>query len=145
MTSSSVNDTAVILLLSSSSILHYFSLPPSLVFSDQFAFRPTGSTTAAFIAILQILTTLLSDHPYVIVISLDFSKAFDTVRHATLLQKFAQLDILDDVYNWLADYFTGHSHCTKYNCSTSSLCQISASIVQGSAKGPVSYVVNTSD
>ena len=29
----------------------------------------------------------------VIVISLDFSKAFDTVRHATLLQKFTQLDI----------------------------------------------------
>ena len=67
--------------------------PPSLVFDDQFAFRPTGSTTAAVIAILQIVTTLLSDHPYVIVISLDFSKAFDTVRHATLLQKFTQLDI----------------------------------------------------
>ena len=35
--------------------------------------------------------------------------------------------------------------CTKYGCSTSSLCQISASIVQGSASGPVSYVVNASD
>jgi len=43
------------------------------------------------------------------------------------------------------DYFTGHSHCTKYGGSTSSLCQISASIVQGSAIGPVSYVVNASD
>ena len=62
-----------------------------------------------------------------------------------LLQKFAQLDIPDAVYNWLADYFTGHSHCTKYGCSTSSLCQISESVEQGSAIGPVSYVVNTSD
>jgi len=119
--------------------------PPSLVFDDQFAFRPTGSTTAAVIAILQTVTNLLSDHLYVIVISLDFSKAFDTVCHATLLENFAQLDIPDSVYNWLADYFTGHSHCTKYGCSTSSLCQISASIVQGSAIGPVSYVVNASD
>jgi len=75
---------------------------------------PTSSTTAAVITILQIITILLSDHLYVIVISLDFSKAFDTVSHATLLQKFAQLDIPDDVYNWLVDYFTGHSHCTKY-------------------------------
>ena len=166
----------------------------------------------------------------VIVISLDFSKAFDTVRHATPLQKFTQLNIPhrvahrvwllqkqssyskdkhrilhkqqpeglcglrvrevtdlllsrwfqvsresihwrcidyflrqtvpavdntqreeahtkipDAVYNWLADYFTGHSHCTKYGRSTSSLCQISASIVQGSAIGPVSYVINASD
>ena len=119
--------------------------PPSLAFNDQFAFRPSGSTTAAIIAILQTVTNLLSDHPYVIVIGLDFSKAFDTVRHATLLQKFAQLDIPDAVYNWLVDYFAGHSHSTKYGCSTSSVCQISASIVQGSAIGPVSYVVNASD
>jgi len=40
-----------------------FTPPLSLVFGDQFAFRPTGSTTAAVIAILQIITTLLSDHP----------------------------------------------------------------------------------
>ena len=73
--------------------------PPSLVFDDQFAFRPTGSTIAAVIAILQTVTNFLSDHPYVTVISLDFSKAFDTVRHATVLQKFAQLDIPDAVYN----------------------------------------------
>ena len=52
---------------------------------------------------------------------------------------------IDAVYNWLVDYFAGHSHCTKYGGSTSSLCQISASIVQGSAIGPVSYVVNASD
>ena len=44
-------------------------------------------------------TNLLSDHSYVIVISLDFSKAFDTVRHTTLLRKLAQMDTLDAVYN----------------------------------------------
>ena len=101
--------------------------------------------TAAIIAILQIVNNLLSVHPYVIIISLDCSKAFDTVRHSTLLQKFAQLDIPDVVYNWLVDYFACHSHCTMYGCSTSSVCQISASIVQGLAIGPVSYVVNDSD
>jgi len=45
---------------------------------------------------------------YVIIISLDFSKAFDTVRRAMLLQKFAQMDIPDAVYNWLVDYFASH-------------------------------------
>jgi len=98
---------------------------PPPVFSDQFAFRLTGSTTAAVIAILQIVTALLSAHPYVIIISLDFRKAFDTVRHATQLQTFAQMDIPDAVYNWLDDYFASHSHCTTYGYSTSSHCQIS--------------------
>ena len=55
------------------------------------------------------------------------------------------LDIPDTVYNWLVDYDTGHSHCTTYDGSTSSLRQISASIVQGSAIGPASYVVNAAD
>jgi len=55
--------------------------PPSLSFTDQFAFRPTGSTTAALTAILQSITDQLSTNPFVIVIGLDFSKALDTLRH----------------------------------------------------------------
>ena len=34
---------------------------------------------------------------YVIVIAMDFSKAFDTVRHVTLLEKMANLDLPDHV------------------------------------------------
>ena len=52
---------------------------PILNFSDQFGFRPTGSTTATLITILQSVTSLLVDNPYVAVIAVDFSKAFDTV------------------------------------------------------------------
>ena len=78
---------------------------PALMFSDQYAFRPTGSTTAALVFLLHTITNLLAEQPYVVVIVLDFSKAFDTVQHSTLLQKLASLDIPDTVYNWLVDYF----------------------------------------
>ena len=71
-----------------------------------------------------------------------FSKAFDTFRHFTLLQKLASLDIPDWVYNWLVDYFSGHSHCTAFHGQISPLLNIPSSIIQGSAVGPVSYVVN---
>ena len=53
--------------------------PTSLTFNDQFAFRPTGSTTAAIITLLHKVTHLLLSNPYVIIIALDFSKASDTV------------------------------------------------------------------
>ena len=119
--------------------------PPSLNFSDQFGFRPTGSTTAALIAILHAITDMLSSNPYVIVLALDFSKAFDSVRQSTLLQKIAMLDIPDIVYNWLVDFFSGRRHCTRYSGSTSVMLDISASIIQGSAVGPVSYVINAAD
>ena len=47
---------------------------------------------------------------YVHVIALDFSKAFDTVRHQTLLAKFSDLPIPDCTYNWLLEYFSKRCH-----------------------------------
>jgi len=121
------------------------SPPPNLLFTDQFAFRPSGSPAAAIISLLNTVTSLLLTNPYVIVISLDFSKAFDTVRHSTLLEKLAQLDIPDQVYNWMADFFTGHEHCTVYQGQVSTLKSITASIIQGSGIGPAAYVVTAGD
>ena len=66
--------------------------------SDQYAFRPTGSTTAALIAILSDLTHLTNGHPYVHVIGLDFNKVFDTVRYSTLMQKLAAFPLDNKVY-----------------------------------------------
>jgi len=118
---------------------------PTLQFVDQFAFRPTGSTTAAIISLLNTIINLLTTEPYVIVISLDFSKAFDTVRHSTLLQKLSQLDLPDHVHNWLTDFFSNHSHCTVFRDQQSSLLDITAGIIQGSAIGPAAYLITAGD
>jgi hypothetical protein len=50
-----------------------------------------------------------------------------------------------NAYNWLVDFFSGHSHCTVYRGQTSALKDITASIIQGSGIGPASYVANASD
>ena len=121
------------------------SPPAPLVFADQYAFRPTGSTTAALVAMLHSITDMLSTSSYVIVLALDFSKAFDTVRHYTLLQKIGLLDIPDSVYNWFVNFFSERRHSTRYGGDISTMLEINASIIQGSALGPVSYVVNAGD
>jgi len=97
------------------------------------------------VALLQKVTDLLDSNPYVVVIALDFSKAFDTVRHSCLMEKLAQLHIPDNIYNWLTNFFNGHSHCTRSEGQTSDLIEINASIIQGSAIGPASYVVQAAD
>jgi len=81
------------------------SFPPSIHLSDQFAFRPTGSTTLAVITLLRIITSILAYSTYVRVIVLDFSKAFDTVRHSTVLNKMSHVAIPDNVYNWIINFF----------------------------------------
>jgi len=42
----------------------------------------------------------------VVVITLDFSEAFDTVRHSTLIHKMAFMNIPDDVNSWLVGIFS---------------------------------------
>jgi len=98
------------------SIFIFSSLPHQLcpLKTMQYAFCPTGSTTAALVHLFtQSITHMLTTNPYVIVLCLDFSKAIDIVRHSTLLEKLAQLDMPDNVYNWMGDFFNGHSHRTN--------------------------------
>jgi len=45
----------------------------------------------------------------------------------------------------MVDFLSGRCHCTKYAGATSELMGISASIIQGSAIGPVTYIVNAAD
>ena len=55
----------------------------SSAFADQYAFRPTGSTTAALMSVLRDLSELSQDDPNVQIIVLDFSKAFENTRSDT--------------------------------------------------------------
>ena len=118
---------------------------PDLTFQDQYAFRPTGSTTAAIINLLQVVTAMLKDNSYVRVIALDFSKAFDTVRHVSLAEKLSSLDMPDCVHNWLLSFIANRSHYTTFQGEVSTSLTISAGVVQGSAVGPVAYTILASD
>jgi len=114
-------------------------------FNDQFAFRPFGSTTAAVIALLHTVRSMLSSNEYVHVFSFDLTKAFDSVRHSALMDKMALLQLPDNIYNWINDFFHNRFHCTKFAGQQSSVVQIHASVVQGSGLGPASYIITAAD
>ena len=121
------------------------SPPAELIFEDQYAFKPTGSTTAALIALISFVTEMLREGKSVVWLSLDFSKAFDRVRHNTLFTKFERLDMERDVYNWILSYFDNRQHTTKFQGVVSGTRIINASVVQGSGLGPASFAVAASD
>jgi len=90
------------------------------------------------IAILYSVINLLSS---IGILALDFSKAILTLFE--LLQKLAMLDIPDEVLNWMVYFVSGRSHCSSCGGEVSEFYWISSrSIIQGSAIGPVSYVIN---
>ena len=61
----------------------------------------------------------------------------DTVRHATLIDKMAQLRMPGQIFNWIKDFFDKHSHCTKYS-GVSSHASIQGSVIQESGLGRAS-------
>jgi len=81
-------------------------------FCDQFAFRPTGSTTSALVFLLHQITSLLQHNDYVHLIALDFTKAFDTIRHHYMISKMCTYALPDCFHNWLVDYLSSRTHQT---------------------------------
>jgi len=68
--------------------------------------------SAVHSAVTNFITSMLTTNPYVVVTALDFSKAFNAVRHHILLCKLAQLDISNNVSNWIASFLSQQSHNT---------------------------------
>ena len=122
----------------------YPAMTKNAHYADQFAFLPTGSTAAAIIAITCTVLKILDTQRYVRVIAFDFSKAFDTVRHASVMNSLTSLDLPDNIFNWLNDFFSHRTHKTSFNGSTSETLSINSSVIQGSALGPITFTAVSS-
>ena len=112
---------------------------------DQFAFKPSGSTTAALVYFTHQLTKMLEQNDYVRCLMIDFTKAFDTVDHVILLHKLSQLSLPGFVINWICSFLSGRGQQCKVNGLLSNVIDIGLSIVQGSGIGPTLYIVMKND
>ena len=121
-----------------------FIQPPSSLcfFSDQYALRPSGSTTAALRRPASYSVRFAGGQQFCTCYSPGFSRAFDSVRHSTVMET-----------KW-------HSWICRTRCTTgsrflvgtdivprevSSFLDVTASIILGSGLGPASYTVNAAD
>ena len=69
------------------------ALPTNLLVEDQYAYRPTGSTTAALVDVTHHITLMLETNTHVKRILIDDSKAFDTINHEIMFAKLRTLTI----------------------------------------------------
>jgi hypothetical protein len=70
-------------------LFHKFIFPALLkpLFHGQFAFRPSGGSTAALSYVLHHITRFLEDNMNVRCIFIDYSHAFDCINHEILVRK----------------------------------------------------------
>ena len=121
----------------------YPAIDPAAI-ADQFAFKPTGSTTCALTFFMHHVR-LLEEHSYVRCLLIDFSKAFYVVDHDILVSKLLQLNIPPCILQWISSFLTGRTQQVKYASNLSSILPINTGIVQGSGVGPTLYIVMESD
>jgi len=111
---------------------------------DQFAFRPSGSTTSALVSLIHHVASMLESNSFMQCLTIDFSKAFDVVNHEVLLQKVSTLGLPDNIHNWLVSFITGCQQKCKVNGSISSCSAITHSIIQACI-GPTFYIIMKGD
>jgi hypothetical protein len=112
---------------------------------DQFAYRPTSSTTAALIYTIHHVTHLLKSNSFVRCAFIDFSRAFDTINHVLLLRKIIQQNFPIKIILWIANFLAGRIQAVAANGKRSIWLPISQSIIQGSGIGPILYIIFASD
>ena len=112
---------------------------------DQFAFRPTGSTTSSLVYLMHHVTSMLQDNAYVRCLLIDFSKAFDVIDHNILITKLAKLSIPSYVYKWVTYFLLQRTQVVKFNGCLSSPCPINRGVVQRSGVGPTLFSIMVDD
>ena len=76
---------------------------------------------------------------------LDFSAAFDTVQHETLLSCLRwRFGVHGKVLHWFASYLADRSQCVAVNGGVSSTFSLKQEVPRGSCLGPILFTMYTS-
>ena len=115
--------------------------------AHQYAYCPESNTTCALIALHDFLTKSLDESSIIgaVLISYDFSKAFDTLPHHTLLRKMRSLGFRTGFIIWLNNYLSDRKQRVKISGIGSDYLPVTSGVPQGSLIGPFLFILMCHD
>ena len=108
---------------------------------NQFGFRKNESCEQALINLTAKIFAAKNSNLFAVVTALDYSKAFDTVCHATLLHKIEMLGVEKITLNWFRSYLTHRHQFVGYNSALSDRVAVTSGVPQGSIYGPLLFII----
>jgi len=99
----------------------------------------------ALINLLHHISHMLENNSCVCCLTVNFSKAFDTVSHTVLLHKISAFGLPGSIHDWIVSFLIWREQkCVVYGVCSPVL-HITHGIAQGSGAGPTLYILMKSD
>ena len=114
----------------------------------QHGFRSDRSTTTALLPIVSDIAAGFNQRKppmWTVLVSLDLSRAFDTVNHDKLLQKINATSIHNNVKRWLSAYLKGREQAVNYGGVQSVFKGVHRGVPQGAVSSPTLFNLYVSD
>ena len=117
----------------------------NILSTNQHAYRKMHGTVTCLSEVVDCLYELMDQKKHAAIISLDLSKAFDSISHDLLLNKLSKMGIGESSILWIKSYLTNRHQVTKFKEFTSTEQLIKAGVPQGSIIGPLLFLCFTND